>query len=81
MVWQIWQKKNIWEEGGFDAGGMGVGAALFFSLLRRRIFLDFAEAAGGIDRDRMFGRRTYLMLVELSWWWSHVSVFYGIGAG
>ena len=39
------------------------------------------EVAGGIDGDRMFGTRTDLMLVELVWPWSRVSVLGGIGAG
>ena len=80
--WWICQRQNVWEEGGFDAGRMCVVVvASYFSLWRRRILLDLAEAAGGIDRDRMFGRRASLMLVELASWWSPVSVSGGMGAG
>ena len=44
-------------------------------------FVGLMDEAGGIDGDRMFGRREYLMLVELAWWWSHVIVSGGIDAG
>ena len=61
---------------------MGVAVtAPCFSLWRRQVLLDLVEAAGGIDSDIVFGRRAYLMLVDLAWRWGHVSVLGGTGPG
>ena len=50
---------------------------MFYSVMESYL----AEASGRIDGDRMFGKRAYLMLVELVWRWGRVSVSGGIGAG